>query len=232
MAQETAQDYEVLTDLPGINNDLSININKGLVSDSFHVTPLNYPEFSQMVWMDEEDVTGPGFKSLFHPPLFSEMRSKFGAFFKMYQQKRAFVRVRAHIVSNIGMIGQLAMYWTAGDNMAFNPDRTGVNNTARYISCLPPSQVVWADLGGSFVMEIDLPWLIPKNCMDQTDETGEPYTDSQLNLMYPFPTVNLASVGLVYSPAEFSQWSIRWSEQWFLETGAPTMSESTKYLPT
>lgn len=73
-------------------------------------------------------------------------------------------------------------------------------------------------------MEIVVPWMIPKHCVDQTDDTGVVYTDDQLDKIYPFPTVYLNSVTTVYAPATFTQWSCRWTEQWFVETGAPTMS--------
>lgn len=224
MAQEEKQDLEVLSDLPGINNDNSLRINKGIISNTFHVAPLSYPEFGQMVYVDELDTLGIGFISINHGPRLSEMRARNPELFKMYHQKRAHVTVIAEITSSIQHVGQLALFWTPRQVAPLGPNTNLPLDDARFVSCTPPSQVVWADLGGSFTMELTIPWMVPKHCIDQTDETGAPYTDAQLDIHYAFPTAFLVSIGSVFAPADFTPWSVRWAEQWHIETGAPTMS--------
>lgn len=226
MTQEEAQDMEVLTDLPGITNDNALRINKGLVCDTFHVPPMSYPEFGQMVYVDNLVTAGVGWLQTFHKPTLSEFRTRNPDLFRMYHQKRVHPKVRAHITSNVMMVGQIVGFWSLANSTPFPVSIDSQPDFARWVSCLPPSQVVWADLGGSFVMELEIPWLIPKNCIDQNDATGEPYTDAQLDNLYPFPSFNLYSIGDVLAPAGFTPWSIRFSEEWVVETGAPTMSNS------
>lgn len=204
---------------------ISLSITKGIISDTFHVAPMSYPEFGQMVFLDEMDTLGVGNIGINHVPQLSKFRARNPSLWKMYNQKRLVPTVIAEITSSIQHVGQIAMYWTPADDMILQATRNSSLNTARFISCLPPSQVVWADLGGSFTMELTIPWMIPKTCIDQTDASAVPYTNAQLDLEYVFPYVHLVSIGDVFAPADFSQWSVRWGEKWSVETGAPTMSE-------